>query len=130
MIDIIALGVASAIVEQGSNSTGTYIKFANGIMICHHRVELHAFSGSSQLTRSGFYEWTFPVPFAVAPASVCTCEVGFWTTPVAAGDCGGCNMASNNSIPATTVTGTKLYYNYTTYGGLVWFNGFAIGRWK
>lgn len=55
-----------AIVERGSNASGTYIRFADGTQICHHRaaptiaIDI-AFGGGY---RSAPQTWTFPATFA------------------------------------------------------------------
>lgn len=59
-----------AIIESGSNANGSYVKFADGTMICRHRqggtgLSLSAVSNMSYA--SGF-SWTYPAGFASAPA--------------------------------------------------------------
>lgn len=48
-----------AIMEQGSNSNGQYVKFASGTMICWRPNILSVYQNASNLG----YVWTYPVPF-------------------------------------------------------------------
>jgi hypothetical protein len=68
--------VGDAIVEEGSNANGTWIKFASGTMICvspEFTVDPNIAAGS--IFRSNASTWTFPVAFVgsnpvVTPANV------------------------------------------------------------
>lgn len=55
-----------AIIERGTNASGSYIRFADGTQICHHRAAVNiaidvAFGGGY---RSAPQAWTFPMAFA------------------------------------------------------------------
>lgn len=63
------------IVESGTNANGTYIKYENGDMICHHR----AIAQNPNFTADGSMYiatvenlFTFPVPFVGNPDVVCS----------------------------------------------------------
>lgn len=62
------------IVESGSNANGSYIKFADGTMICTHAITQSvaidaAFAGGY---RSSGYPWTYPLPFVGIPKVIPT----------------------------------------------------------
>jgi len=48
--------------ESGANANGTYVRFADGTLICTHNVTL---SGGENTTISG--TWTFPSAYSVSP---------------------------------------------------------------
>jgi len=48
-----------ALFESGSNSDGSWVRFADGTQICRLTTTLN-FNASSRLLR----DWTYPVPFA------------------------------------------------------------------
>lgn len=58
-------------IERGSNANGSYVKFADGTLICWHKMSAGsldisvAFSGGF---RTGGVSWTFPMAFLAAPA--------------------------------------------------------------
>src|SRR5690606_1387037 len=59
----------SRIVEMGSNSNGTYVRWENGLQVCYHRMNnlgpINTTYGS--LYSSMTYSWTFPAVFLSAP---------------------------------------------------------------
>lgn len=60
-----------ALMERGSNSNGTYLKFADGTMICMHRMATESLPPTEGLLAN----WTFPAAFAGAPAVVASTRV-------------------------------------------------------
>lgn len=54
-----------AVIERGSNANGEYVKFADGTMICTHRLDLTYNSGNDLRT-----VWTFPAVFASTPSTL------------------------------------------------------------
>ncbi len=59
-----------AVIERGSNANGEFVRFADGTQICT-RIGLSAAAVSTALGamfRSADVGWTFPAPFALAPA--------------------------------------------------------------
>lgn len=72
---------AGKIVEAGSNENGSWIKFANGAMICRINttrkdIGITQAYGSIYL---GHYTWVYPQPFKNADVSVC-CSQFLWGT--------------------------------------------------
>lgn len=57
-----------AVVETGTNANGTYTKFADGTMICHH--DMNANSGADS-------SWTFPAAFISPPHIIGSSEAAF-----------------------------------------------------
>src|SRR5690606_18429444 len=62
----------SRIVEMGSNSNGTYVRWENGLQICWRSVSQTGRAPTTQTTQSltvyrDFYTWSFPAAFSVAP---------------------------------------------------------------
>jgi hypothetical protein len=114
-----------AIIERGSNANGEFVKYADGTMICKHRI---LFSNVSLTAgnRSILGDWLSPVAFSSAPYSYGVFE----------------STNSNTSGgPALTLT-RRGVANDPTYGwsGDVWsfnqtgtfnlsFDFIAIGRW-
>jgi len=57
----------SGIVESGSNANGSYVKWANGLMVCHK----YQFLDGTTVVPAGAtagYTWTFPQVFSAVPA--------------------------------------------------------------
>ena len=105
------------IVESGSNENGSYIKFADGNMICY---TYKSFLTGSQY---GDFMWEFPKPFINTNFSVIAPNV------VTSGDSGqytcGENARANNYCQFI------VYKNAANYTGKTRaINLFAIGRWK
>jgi hypothetical protein len=60
-----------ALIEDGNNANGTFVKLADGTMICTHRLSASSYDVSTAagvLFRSGSLSWTFPGAFAASPA--------------------------------------------------------------
>lgn len=66
-----------AVIESGSNSNGSYIKFADGTLICYSPdliVDSTIAIGSMFRSDSGY--WTFPLEFANTSYSMSSCNIG------------------------------------------------------
>ena len=46
-----------AIIESGSNANGEYVKYADGTLICYHKMSVDA----------GLTNWVYPIPFISIP---------------------------------------------------------------
>lgn len=82
LVDPGSTGLTGAIIESGINSNGRYIKFADGSLICSHRVVHNA-----SVPAGGEYsapDWTLPV----LPTMLLSLEASalFYTNPGAMGD--------------------------------------------
>lgn len=103
-------------IEYGSNSNGSYIRFADGTQVCWRIVDD---------TDGGYYIWTYPAAFA--------------STPVAIGQAGvipGNENWTGKMILAAAFSATAVFYPYSATGTAALFAGpirwyfLAIGRWK
>jgi hypothetical protein len=116
------------IVESGSNENGSWTKYNNGIMKCHHTITGNQFA-CTQKAENGFYytdinqaeentkTWSFPAKFisapmveiAVASNAYSTSSLGYITNQYAVGYC----------VLPYAVANTQFTWNFI-----------AIGRWK
>jgi hypothetical protein len=109
-----------AIIESGSNANGTYVKYADGTMICSRQQTVGGVGVTNAVGSLFYYTWasqTFAVPFTVAPAVNITAfgpGASIWAT-------GGLTTAST--------TGAFLIMSPTSQTGSVTVNTIAIGRW-
>ncbi len=55
-----------AVIERGSNTNGSYVKLADGTMICNMQVSTSSFSASGQLQVSNTVSLTYPATFITA----------------------------------------------------------------
>jgi len=110
-------GVPSgAIIEEGSNANGQYVKFADGHQICTHKVGgLDVNVGFGSLYRTDVQVWTYPAAFVGAP--VVYPNGGNNTSAWGGG--ANVNSVSANAIlvSVATLTNTEMLL-------------MAIGRWK
>jgi hypothetical protein len=51
-----------AVIQQGSNANGRFVRYADGTQICYHRIQLTR-SSTSTLDRT----WTYPISFSTNP---------------------------------------------------------------
>ena len=122
------------VVASGSNSNGTYVRFADGTQICYLRLEIHGFDGGFYVIREGAYVWNFPAAFINVPTISFSCEVRHWIRPwgdTGILDYGGGMIAefNNSGQIATSTTRVQFKYYFREWGGLLRINGIAIGRW-
>jgi hypothetical protein len=115
----------SPIIENGSNTNGNYVKYANGTMIQWMYVSKTdvAINNAYGSLFIGLYRWTFPQPFvgSTNTASV-TCNRFLWGTG-----------ASWGSISGQTTTYADLRgvdCVSRAAGTNVHINACAIGKWK
>ena len=61
-----------ALIEQGSNANGDYVRFADGTQLCWHRSDIASRAAGSAV----FVDWTFPAAFAsgVLPHLMASCR--------------------------------------------------------
>lgn len=108
-----------AIVEQGANSNGRYVKWADGTMICY----IGDTVGGTTSTASGSVflndetsAWTFPAAFAG------TADIAGFASPKATS-----RWATMRAM--STTTGTIRQYSSVTSATTVTCFAFGIGRW-
>jgi hypothetical protein len=111
-----------AIIERGSNSNGTFIKYADGTMICTHEMQnLGPVDTSMGVgSRSARHTWTYPVAFVVAPQITITANRNNVDPPAV--------NAALSGVFATTAS------YWLTYMGSTSITSFraqlvAVGRW-
>ena len=112
---------AGMIIEQGSNSNGSYVRWSNGLQACWHYfgpVRLDIDELNAGIYRSALQEHAFPVPFIESPATAVAQSTpgnfGTWVTG------GGGAQWRYRAFRITS--GTDININYV---GLI-----AIGWWK
>ena len=109
------------IVESGSNSNGKWTKFADGTMICTHRM----FSASGitipygSLFRTDSTYWNFPQPFFGSPVMSATCQ-----------DTTAYSLVAMGAYGIYDVNGTFSVINSKSDSKPVLVGLTAIGRWK
>lgn len=112
----------SAIVEQGSNANGHYIKWENGLMICWMDITVtdQALNNAYGSLYIGSRKWYFPVQFQSNPIVICSTFLFG-------------NGASWGSCSAANTIGTTLRgYDYFSRaaGTNCHIAATAIGYWK
>src|SRR5699024_1710150 len=107
-----------SIVSQGSNSRGSWIRYANGIQMCWHETSVSAPNNSSgSVYRSPTSnDWTYPQPFSEDPSVSCSSSGGtVWVDSTGVGD--------TTRIPFRAFSSTQ-----SSSDPIV--RAFAIGRWR
>lgn len=112
---------SGAIIERGSNANGSYIKFADGTLICTYNATVtdQAITTAYGTLFTGTRTWTFPHVF-VGTTAVMT--QGKWST-----------QASWNTVGSATTTAVTVYFldiASRATGSNTALNFIAIGRWK
>lgn len=111
-----------AIIEQGSNANGEYVRFANGLQICWRL-------NYSPTPSGDIHTWTFPAAFVSNPAIVTMGQYHsgeIWMPCI-----NGYSQGSQNSV-----TTTRLQYQIRSVSGVSYsqegrfFDFVAIGKWK
>ena len=109
------------IVESGSNSNGKWVKFADGTMICTHR--MFSVSGITipygSLFRTDSTYWDFPQPFFDFPVMSATCQ-----------DTTAFSIVAMGAYGTYDVNGTFSVINSKSDSKPVLVGLTAIGRWK
>jgi hypothetical protein len=109
----------SGVVETGSNSNGTYIKFGDGTLICHGSITTAALTSVND-SNIGTYGWsfcyignttTFPAAFIAPPVVVGNVETGI-----------------SNAQSITTTQFNFVAYAHSSLARSAYY--MAIGRWK
>jgi hypothetical protein len=113
-----------AIVQSGSNANGSFVRWADGTQICHHRITLGFVSGASL-----YAAWTFPQSFSAAPTVLAT-VIDHGTYAMGRGSLG----AGGVDNPPTT-TGAEIFQsrdpaaaNFVA-GNTIDYSVMAVGRW-
>lgn len=106
------------IIESGSNTHGSYIKFADGTMICYSQGVAGYYDSASKVYVS---DWTFPIAFI--------------DKPVVIGNTLGGNSKTYSSIFGVFVTHVVIQTKCFGINGAVeecdrGANCIAIGRWR
>ena len=112
----------SAIIDTGSNTNGTYIKYDNGIMMCYKSVESSV--AMTNAWGSYMYEGTqnlgyFPATFINVPQIFITNVSG-----------NGAIIESFNANPTTSSAGVIFYCRPDASTRTIKTDILAIGRWK
>lgn len=119
----------SVIASSGSNSNGSWIQFADGTMICHHRVnfnttlDIQAFGGYVRYVG----QWTYPKAFIGMPC--------VQTTVLNSGNSDGASCDLVTGYGSFTATYAPSFYIRSLVLGKnaainVYVCFYAIGRWK
>lgn len=126
-------GELSVIVESGTTSTGSYVKYSDGTMIAHLYTPVQNITSTTRPEGNATIEfmeqvWSFPVPF-ISPPSVSgsasvwsgkdgggTVRVGTWVSAF--------NQANWNNQTSVRVVALAPFQS------VVYFSRIAIGRWK
>lgn len=108
--------------DIGSNANGSYIKFANGILICwyYDTVSDQALNTPYGDFFLGSRTMTFPIPFISPPAV--TCSMFRWGTSASWG------MAAASSVNTCLLYGLDIISREA--GTATAISYIAIGKWK
>ena len=114
----------SGIVESGSNSNGSYIKFSDGTMICYLNITVTDQAIDTQYGTSSLYfgrrTWTFPVAFIKEPNV--SCGRFKWGTS------GSWGSAMEATKTIANLMGYDMYSRAS--GTRTIISATAIGKWK
>lgn len=108
-----------AILERGTNSGGSYIKYADGTLHCWTRMSTTAVSNAngSVFNSAAIYPGSFPAAYISLPTVVAT------STAVAF------SWAGNYAEQTQSAWGGWVAFSPTATGGFAIINFFASGRW-
>lgn len=106
-----------AVIERGSTGDGTFIKFADGTLICHHLIQVKASADTAPGVKTA--SWTLPAGFAAADYAMSI------TLQTASPD--GRGPASYST--ATTASVDVHYHEVAGTGDAISAQVTAIGRW-
>ena len=108
-------------IEKGTNANGTYVKFADGTMVCYGRVTLNSLNMQSawgSLFISANLPTTFPATFFAAPVVSVTME----------------NLTGDGAIWMNESSDVGSFNGRFVRGAALTFAGtmgwMAVGRWK
>ena len=114
----------AGIVESGSNSNGSYIKFSDGTMICYLNIAVTDQAIDTKYGTSSLYfgrrTWTFPVAFIKEPNV--SCGQFKWGTG------GSWGSASGATKTIAYLIGYDMYSRAS--GTRTIISATAIGKWK
>ena len=112
---------AIGVTEKGTNANGTYVKFADGTMVCYGRVTLNSLNMQSawgSLFISAKLPTTFPATFFAAPVVSVTME----------------NLTGDGAIWMNESSDVGSFNGRFVRGAASTFTGtmgwMAVGRWK
>lgn len=114
--------------ESGSNANGSYIKHADGTMICWHELETTAgntASGNVFVSNAGI-TWTFPIEFYAKP------ELNAFPArmSVSGANCMCCSRTTGGDYTKTSATNIFVWYDVSNANVKTIISLTAIGRWK
>jgi len=115
----------SAVTEFGSNGSGHYIRYDNGVQECWYNIEPtdQAINVAYGTLFLGTRLWTFPKPFLGTPLPSVHCSNFQWGT--------GASWGSVVGQPsATTVTLRGMDILSRAAGTPVYISAYAVGIWK
>ena len=112
----------AGIVESGSNANGSWVKFADGTMICTLNITVtdQAINRSYGSLYWGSRTWSFPAAFIEKPAV--SCGMFKWGTGMSWGNVSG--------ITTTYATLVGIDIAIRDTGTSTEIHAIAIGRWK
>lgn len=107
-----------AIIEEGSNGNGTYIKYLNGTMICRHEIAYSSLPPGAAAAAV----WLFPSPFTGQPTCIPAAgSVG--------GNAGFLNAGQDSAGTGTSTTIAVGNSHSSATIGTPYVHVIAIGRW-
>jgi hypothetical protein len=118
-----------AVIQRGSNANGAFVRFADGTLICTHRIDLGSriTAGAGTLAdpfRTNTVTWTFPSAFIAFPALTGTGSINSGTAEARQNSL---SFGSSNAERATSIQAGMLSSDATNVSVIA--NLQAIGRW-
>lgn len=113
-----------AVIESGSNANGSYVKYADGTMICDLSIVVtdQAMSDAYGSFYQGVRNWTFPAPFASGTLPSVACGAFRWGTGA-----GWSTVRAVDSNVSCTLRGFDIASRAT--GTATNISAIAKGRW-
>jgi hypothetical protein len=116
-----------AIVETGSNTNGSYVKFGDGTMICTHDLDSAVgATASGGVAFSPDMLWTYPQPFAIAPNLQLSVKYMLTSgaNPISA------TRATSSGVGLISTGGIYVVYDAPNATVKTRISVMAVGKWK
>lgn len=114
---------SNSVIESGTNSSGSYVKYSDGTMVCYGNIE---FNIGTMTQRSPFWQYqdddlsiSFAKPFVSKPIVTGTVVAGNYASLLYVINCVQEKITQINVLTLSDASNQKTNINYT-----------AIGKWK
>ena len=124
--DAYSCDYVNKIIESGSNTNGSYVKYSDGTMICHRAIETTMQCNEpwgSLYVGKNTTEYNFPQTFIVIP------QVIVEITPTGNNGCFG-GALEKRTITTNSISGFAIFRGTSASEVAIKITLIAIGKWK